>query len=81
MTKGFSHHYHLGESISVLRGIKCDFQISFIFLDENSLSKQNSPRWDATFYLLMPGKNELSKEIKITLFVAWNLIHLFYLIA
>ena len=25
LTNGFSHHYHLGESTSVLRGIRCDF--------------------------------------------------------
>ena len=25
LTNGFSHHYHLVESTSVLRGIRCDF--------------------------------------------------------
>ena len=34
----------MGESIFILRGL------NFIkFFDENSLSKQNSPRWDAAF--------------------------------
>ena len=25
LTNGFSHHYHLGESASVFRDIRCDF--------------------------------------------------------
>ena len=40
MTDGL--HYHLDESTLIFRGIRSDF-------DEISLSKQNSPRWDAAF--------------------------------
>ena len=47
LTNGFSHHYHLGDSIFIFKGVRSDF--CFQLFDENSLSQQNSPRWDATF--------------------------------
>ena len=47
LTNGFSHHYHLGQSTFIIRGIRSDFE--FLFFDEIPLSKQNSPRWDAAF--------------------------------
>ena len=46
LTIGFSHYYHLGEATFIMRGISSDFKY---ILDENPLSKQNSPRWDAEF--------------------------------
>ena len=48
LTNGFSNHYHLGESNSVLgaSGVILNF---IQFFDESSLSKQKSPRWDAAF--------------------------------
>ena len=49
LTNGFSHHYHLGESTLIFRGVRSDFLNFIQFFDENSLSKQNSPRWDAAF--------------------------------
>ena len=39
MTNGFSHPYHLDESIFIF----------ISFFDENHVSKQNNPRWDAAF--------------------------------
>ena len=49
MTNGFTHHYHLGKYTFIFRGIRSIFFLLFIqFTDENSLSKQYSPRWDAT---------------------------------
>ena len=47
LTNGFSHRYHLGEFTFVFRGLRCDFKFLSHFFDEFSLSKQNSPRWDA----------------------------------
>ena len=47
MTNGFTHHYHLGKSTFIFRGIRSIFFLLFIHY-ENSLSKQYSPRWDAT---------------------------------
>ena len=49
LMNGFSHHYHLGESTFIFRGIRSDFLNFNQFFYENSLSKQNSPRWDAAF--------------------------------
>ena len=49
LTNGSSHHYHLGESTFVFRGFRCDFTCLSFYFDEISLSKQNSPRWDASF--------------------------------
>ena len=50
MTNGFSHHYHFGESTFIFRGVRIDFLNFIQFFDEISLSKQNSPRWDAAFF-------------------------------
>ena len=50
LTNGFSHH--LGESTINFRGIRSDF---IQFFDENSLSKRNSPRWDAAFCGITSG--------------------------
>ena len=48
LTNGFSHHYHLGESIFIFRDIRSVLFLNLItFFNENSPSKQNSPRWDA----------------------------------
>ena len=44
VTNGLSHSYHLDESTFIFRGIRSKFSS-----DENHLSKQNSPRWDAAF--------------------------------
>ena len=49
MTNGFSNRFHLGESTFIFRGIRSDFEFLFLFFDDIPLSKQNSPRWDATF--------------------------------
>ena len=50
LTNGFFHRYHLDESIFIFRSVRSDFCFFFIsFFDEFSLSKQNSPRWDAAF--------------------------------
>ena len=49
MTNENSHHYHLDESIFIFRGIRSDLFIFYSFFDENHVSKQNSPRWDAAF--------------------------------
>ena len=45
MTNGLSHPYHLDESTFTFRGIRGNF----LFVDKFPASKQNSPRWDATF--------------------------------
>ena len=48
LTNGFSHHYHLEESTFILGAL--GVILNFIpFINENPLSKQNSPRWDAAF--------------------------------
>ena len=39
MTYEFAHHYHLGKSIVIFRGIRCDFELLFIhFFDEIPLN-------------------------------------------
>ena len=43
LTNGFSHHYHLGESTSVLRGIRCDFYILFNFSMKILLANRIAP--------------------------------------
>ena len=51
LMNGFPHHYHLGESTFIFRGVT-GVILNFIqFFDENVLSKQNSPRWDAAWHL------------------------------
>ena len=45
---GISHPYHLDESIFVFRVIGSNYNFYFIF-DENHVSKEKSPRWDAAF--------------------------------
>ena len=47
VTNELSHHYHYGESTFIFRGIRSGFK--FLFFNEFSQSKQNSPRWDAAF--------------------------------
>ena len=49
LTNGLSHHYQLGDSTFIFRGVRSDFYFSFSFFNEISLCKQNSPRWDAAF--------------------------------
>ena len=46
---GLAHHYHLGESTFIFRGIRSDFLFFISFFDEIPLSKQNSPKWEAAF--------------------------------
>ena len=45
---GFTHHYHLGEFILILGASGLILKFNSIFFEEIPLSKQNSPRWDAT---------------------------------
>ena len=49
MKNRLAHHYHLGESTFIFRGILSDLFIFFLFFYEYPLSKQNSPRWDTAF--------------------------------
>ena len=44
-----SHRYHLDDPVFVFRGVRREFYFFIPFFDENFLSKQNSPRWDAAF--------------------------------
>ena len=47
LRNGFSHHYHLGESTFIIRGVRSDFYfLSHFSMNEIPPSKQNSPRWD-----------------------------------
>ena len=41
LTNGFPHHYHLGESTFVRRGIRCDFY----FLMKYLLANRIAPDW------------------------------------
>ena len=47
LTNGFFHHYQLGEFTFIFRGVRSDFYFFIAFFYENSLSKQNGPRWDS----------------------------------
>ena len=58
LTNGLSHPYHLDESIFNFRDIGSNFSFFISFFDENYLSKQNSPRCDAAFYLPVSHKKE-----------------------
>ena len=49
VTNGLSHPYQLDESSLTFRGIRSNFSFLFHFFDEYTVSKQNSPRWDAAF--------------------------------
>ena len=53
LMNGFSH-YHLGQSTFIIRDIRSDFELLFHF-SIKFLSKQNSPRWDATFCSVPSG--------------------------
>ena len=44
LTNGFSHHYQLGESTFIFKGVRSDFLIFISFFDEIPPSKQNSSR-------------------------------------
>ena len=48
-TNGLSHPYHFDEPTFIFSGIRSNFSFFFSFFDENQVSKQNSPRWDAAF--------------------------------
>ena len=48
VTNGISHPYDLDESTSILGASGVIFHF-ISFFDEIHVSKQNSPRWDATF--------------------------------
>ena len=49
MANGLSHPYHLDDSIFSFRGNRISFFIFVSCFDENHVSKQNSPRWEAEF--------------------------------
>ena len=49
VTDGLSHPYHLDESTLIFRGIRSNFSFFISYFDENRVSKQNNPRWDAAF--------------------------------
>ena len=49
VTNGLSHCYHLDESTFIFRGIRSNFSFFISFFDENPVSKQNRPKWDAAF--------------------------------
>ena len=48
MTNGFSHHYHLGESTLIFRGVRSDFEFLFYFLKKflyaNRIAPDVTPR-------------------------------------
>ena len=50
VTNRFSHPYHLDKSTLNFRGIGSNF----LFLYENQVSKQKSPRWDAILFAYVP---------------------------
>ena len=63
LTNEFSHHYQLGESTFIFRGVRSDDLFFISFFDEISLCKQNSPRWDAAFYCLPMSHKKDAKLI------------------
>ena len=48
-TNVFVHHYHLGSPLSVLRAPGVTVGLFIQFVDEFSVSQQNSPRRDAAY--------------------------------
>ena len=48
LTNGFSHHYHLGESTFIFRGVRSDFyflsHFSMTFLCANRIAPDGTPR-------------------------------------
>ena len=66
MTNGFTHHYHLGESIFIFRGFRSDFKILFHFsmnfLWANRIAPGGTPRSAAShlglFCLVMSHKKD-----------------------
>ena len=59
-----AHRYHLDESTLILgaSGVFLEFY-SILFFNEISLSKQNSPRWDAALFCLpMSHKRDATAE-------------------
>ena len=54
VTNGLSHLYHLDYHFH-FRGIWSVVSIIFNFFDENHVSKQNSPSWDAAFCSVPSG--------------------------
>ena len=55
VTNGIAHPYPIDESFFFLRGTRSNFSVLFHFYDENHVSKQNSPRWDAASHLGLFG--------------------------
>ena len=51
-TNGFSHHYHLGESTFIFRGVRSDFyflsDFSMKFLCANRIAPDGTPRSEAS---------------------------------
>ena len=72
MTNGFSHHYHLGESSFIFRGIRSDFKFSYNFLMKfllaNRIAPDGMPRSAAShlglYCLPMPHKKDASIRVK-----------------
>ena len=73
LMNGFSHHYHLGQSTFIFRGVRSDFKILFIFSMKmplaNIIAPDGTPRSAAShlgYYVCpcpikgMPGLNELN---------------------
>ena len=52
MSSGLSHPYQLSGSTFVFRGFRSNFSFLFHFFDENHVSKQNSPSWDAASFFV-----------------------------
>ena len=46
---GLSHPYQLDESTFIFRGTRSNFSFFISFFNESHESKQNSPKYDATF--------------------------------
>ena len=60
-------YYHLDESIFIFTGVRGNFSFLFSFLDEIPVSKQNSPRFDATFCSITSGAILFTKEARFIL--------------
>ena len=50
VTNGLSHPYHLDQSIHNFRDVRSKLFHFYFIVDENQVSKQNSPRWDVAFF-------------------------------
>ena len=52
LTYGFSHHYQLGESTFIFKGVRCEFEFLFHFsmniLYANRIAPDGTPRFAAS---------------------------------